>query len=408
MGVALPKCTIDEIRPGMILGSDLTTEDGRMLLPKGVMLEDRHIDLMRRQGITVVDARMECTPEQVDAARIEDYVRDFFLYSNPDNPAVIELFRIALDRTAAAVCGGWELPDISVRRATNVEHLDDIFLKGMGGPGKCVAHELELESFPDIYFRIRDVLESESGNADKVAQVVSTDVGLSAKLLKLVNSPFYGFPSTIDSISRAVALVGGNELSTLALGVSTISYFKDIPPELVDMRTFWRHSITCGIFARILASKQQGLQSERFFIGGLLHDVGRLIMFKTLPYACTEALLFARENSIPQVEAERTVLDFCHTDVSKLLLEEWKFPESLAEMINHHHDPMNYPNPLEPVIIHVADNMANAVEIAEGGMFVVPGVEDGTWEMLGLSPSSMRDAVEQFDDQVDQIMDAFF
>lgn len=392
----------------MVLGADLITKDGRMLLPRGVTLEERHIDLIRKVGIEEVNAQAECTPDDVDTARIEDYVRDFFLYSNPDNPAILELFRLTLERVGQAVCNGWELPDSDTRRAVSVEHLDDIFLKGMGGPEQCVSHELELESFPDIYFRIRDVLESESGNAEKIAQVVSTDVGLSSKLLKLVNSPFYGFPSKIDSISRAVALVGGNELSTLALGVSTISYFKDIPRELVDMRTFWRHSISCGIFARILASQQQGLQSERFFIGGLLHDVGRLIMFKTLPYASTEAMLYARENSIPLVEAERETMDFCHTDVSEILLKEWKFPESLGEMINRHHDPMDYPNALEPVIIHVADNMANAVEIADGGMYVIPGIVDGAWELLGLPPSFMEEALGQYEQQIDQIMDAFF
>jgi HD-like signal output (HDOD) protein len=392
----------------MVLADDLKAADGRLLLPRGLTLEQRHIELLKRLGVKEASARTVCEPEAEEAEAIADYVRDFFLYCNPDRPVVLELFRIALDRTAAAVCGGWELPDTSERRATNVEHLDDLFLKGMGGPEDCVNRESELESFPDIYFRIREVLESESGNADRVAQVVSTDVGLSAKLLKLVNSPFYGFPSRIDSISRAVALVGGNELSTLALGISTINYFKNIPKELVDMRSFWRHSISCGIFARVLAAKQQGLQPERFFIGGLLHDVGRLIMFKMLPYACTEAMLFARENSIPLVEAEKTVIGFCHTDVSELLLKQWQFPESLSEMINHHHDPMTRPNALEPAVLHVADNMANAVEVAEGGMYVVPGFKDGAWELLGLPPEYLREAVEQYEDQVDQIMDAFF
>ena len=165
----------------------------------------------------------------------------------------------------------------------------------------------------------------------------------------------YGFPQTIDSVSRAVALVGAKELSTLALGISAINYFHDIPAELVDMKTFWRHSITCGIFAKLLAGTQTGLAPERFFIAGLLHDVGRLIMFKKLPYASTEAMLFARENSIPLVEAERSIMEFCHTDISEPLLASWKFPEGLSNMINFHHNPMEFPNPLEPAIIHIAE-----------------------------------------------------
>lgn len=334
---------------------------------------------------------------------------NFFLYVNPDHPAVIEMFHIALELTARAVASGWRLPDRDTRRAANVEHLGDIFTKGMGTPETIVEHETELASFPDIFFRIKEVLEDDAASADRIAKVVSTDFSLSAKLLKLVNSPLYGFPQTIDSITRAVALVGGKELSTLALGISAINYFKDIPPELVDMQSFWRHSITCGIFARMFAGTQNGLSPERFFIGGLLHDVGRLILFKKLPYASTEAMLFARENSLPLVEAEQTIMDFCHTDISEPLLAAWKFPESLAVMINYHHNPMEYPNPLEPAIIHVADNLTNAVEVAQGGMYVMPGLDEQAWELLGLDPeATLHQAVSQYAEQIDIVMSAFF
>ncbi|WP_187170509.1 HDOD domain-containing protein [Salidesulfovibrio onnuriiensis] len=405
----MTKLRIEELKTGMVLSCDLKTADGRLLLPGGVELEEKHLQLLDRMGIEEVEVdpgQAELDEESLLA--VEDYVRDYFLYSNPDHPAVLELFRIALERTAARVAGGWQLPSVEMRRAQAVEHLEDIFLKDMGGPEEIAKHETELESFPDIYFRIREVLDSPNVSADRLAKVVSTDVGLSAKLLKLVNSPFYGFPSSIDSISRAIALVGGKELSTLALGISTINYFKDIPPELINMEMFWRHSISCGIFCKLIASRQTGVQSERLFIAGLLHDVGRLIMFKKLPYASREAMLFARENSIPLHAAEQTVIGYTHTDVSAPLLEAWKFPENLSEAINHHHDPMSRPNPLEPAIVNLADNMANAVDIANGGMYVLPGIDNGVWELLGLSPAFLRDTLHQHDEQVELIMSAFF
>lgn len=401
---------MDELKAGMILASDLVARDGRLLFKGGTELSDRQLELLRRMGVAEADVTPDLSDlTEDDLLAIEDYVREFFLYVNPDHPAVIEMFHIALELTARAVAGGWRLPDLGERRATDVEHLDDIFAKGMGTPETIVEHETDLASFPDIFFRIKEVLEDDAASADRIAKVVSTDFSLSAKLLKLVNSPLYGFPQTIDSITRAVALVGGKELSTLALGISAINYFKDIPPELVDMRSFWRHSITCGIFARMLAGTQSGLSPERFFIGGLLHDVGRLILFKKLPYASTEAMLFARENCLPLVEAEQTVMEFCHTDISKPLLAAWKFPESLAVMINYHHDPMDYPNPLEPAVIHVADNLTNAVEIAQGGMYVVPGLDEHAWELLGIDPeTTLHQAVSHYADQIDDVMSAFF
>ncbi|NDV20903.1 HDOD domain-containing protein [Pseudodesulfovibrio sp. JC047] len=401
---------LDDLKAGMVLSTDLVTADGRLLFASGTSLEDRHLELLRRVGVDAADVVVDAPALSAEILReIESYVRDFFLYVNPDFKPTEVLFHVALDLTARQVAAGWELPDIRTRRAENVEHLDDVFMKGMGSPEALVDHEVELASFPDIFFRIKAVLRDESASAEHIAKVVSTDMNLAAKLLKLVNSPLYGFPQTIDSMSRAVALVGAKELSTLALGVSTINYFKDIPRELMDMETFWRHSITCGIFAKILAGTQAGLSPERFFIGGILHDVGRLILFKKLPYASTETMLFARENSIPLTEAERQVMGFTHTDVSVPLLASWKFPDGLAAMINYHHTPMEFPNPLEPAILHVADNLTNAVEIARSGMYVMPGLDEAAWALLGLDPVPFLDeAVAQYEEQIDSIMKAFF
>ncbi|ADU61075.1 MAG: HDOD domain-containing protein [Pseudodesulfovibrio sp.] len=401
---------LDQLTAGMVLSGDLKSADGRLLFRSGTPLEARHIELLRRVGVSGAEVEppaSELPPETL--REIEEYVRGFFLYANPDSAPVIAMFRMALEMTGEAVSKGWQLPDANTRRAASVEHMQDIFLKGMGTPETIARHETELASFPDIYFRIREVLEDESASSARIAKVVGTDMSLSAKLIKLVNSPLYGLSQPIDSISRAVTLVGAKELSTLALGISAINYFKDIPHELVDMRTFWRHSITCGIFAKILAGTQVGISPERSFIAGLLHDVGRLILFKKLPYASTEAMLFARENSIPLVEAERAVMDFTHTDISRPLLAAWKFPEELADMINYHHNPMEFPNPLEPAIVHVADCLTNAVEIAQGGMYVVPDVDEDAWELLGLDAETVLvAAADRYCEQIDNILEAFF
>ncbi len=393
----------------MVLASDLKASDGRLLFKSGTELEERHLVLLKRVGVESADVEgADYVLSEEALHEVENYVRDFFLYVNPDFPPSIELFHIALDQTARAVARGWELPSVDERRASNVEHMEDLFLKGLGTPETIAEHEMGISSFPDIYFRIKEVLEDAKASAAQIAEAVSTDVGLTAKLIKLVNSPLYGFPQTIDSISRAVTLVGAKELSTLALGISTINYFKDIPRELVDMKMFWRQSIACGIFAKILAGTQEGLSPERFFIAGLLHNVGRLIMFKKLPYASTEAMLFARENSIPLVEAEHLVMNFCHTDISRPLLASWQFPEGLSNMINFHLAPMEFSNPLEPAIIHVADNLANAAQIAEGGMYVLAGIDEAAWELLGIEACPfLQKASEQYREQIDTILNAF-
>lgn len=236
--------------------------------------------------------------------------------------------------------------------------------------------------------------------------MVSTDIGLSGKLLKLVNSPFYGLATHVDSIARAIAMVGMKELSTLALGISTINFFKDIPPELIDMKVFWKHSLSCGVFGKLLAGKM-GLKSERFFTAGLLHDAGRLIIFKNMPYASVQALLFARRSMIPMVEAEKEVLGYDHTEVGRLLLASWKFPDSLVELIAHHHSSYSATDPREAAVIQLADNLANAAEISSGGMFVLPGMAEGAWERLGLKPEDLNAIFETHDRHINEIAKAF-
>ncbi|WP_461208664.1 HDOD domain-containing protein [Desulfocurvus sp. DL9XJH121] len=397
-----------ELTPGLVLTEDTEDRHGYTLIPKGTRLTDSHIAMLRKFGVGEVRAVSEAEARGIKPSDpVAEYVRNFFAYCNPDDRALTELFRIATARTQRALDQGWEIPSEDVRLAKNLEYMKDLFRHGEGAAQDIVDHETELATFPDIYFRIKESLESPDSSAKDIAAVVSTDMGLSAKLLKLVNSPFYGFADTIDSISHAVSLVGTEEISTLALGISTISFFKDIPPELMDMKTFWRHSLSCGIFARLLGARMKNAQPERLFTAGLLHDMGRLIIFKKQPYASVQALLHARENMLPVAEAEHVTLGYDHTDVADLLLKAWHFPAPIMNAIKFHHDPASAPDPVEAAVIQIADNLTNAVEISSGGMYVLPGIQEGAWESTGLDILHLVDIVDQYDKNIDDVLGAF-
>ena len=162
-------------------------------------------------------------------------------------------------------------------------------------------------------------------------------------LLRLANSAFYGLPSKTDSITRAVTLIGTKEISTLAMGVLAIRFFKDIPQQLINMKTFWTHSVACGIIAGILAQHKIGFTEEKFFIAGLLHDIGRLIMSMGLPRNMTYAVSQSRRGSTPLYEIEDEIFGFNHTKAAALLMQKWEFPIALKNMVRHHHDPIGFP-----------------------------------------------------------------
>jgi len=327
----------------------------------------------------------------------------FFACTDRGHPAVRELFRLCVLRAARSGA----LPPEDGPEEIPAEAPAPSRPRGIGTPETLVRGEVELSSFPDIYFRISEVLRSPRSSAAHIADVVGKDTSLSTRLLRLVNSAFYGFPAKIDSIPRAIAILGTNELTTLAMGISVVERFKGIPAGLMDMKRFWTHSIACGVIARILAASRVGLSEERFFVAGLIHDVGRLVLFKKLPHQATETLRLARYSGIPLHEAEQAVLGFDHAQVGGRLLKEWKFPSSLQLPVVHHHQPMAALNTLDPSILHLADLFAVALRLGATGSAMVPRLEERAWEALGQSPSIIAPTISQAERQIHEIYRAF-
>lgn len=402
----MPVIGISELKPGAIAAADVVSRDERVLLAKGGKIEPWHINLFKGLGVASVEVKE--SPEDDLLSQAAGYVREFFVFLNPDHLLVTQLYEFATRFVAHRMAEGWILPSLEERHAENVEHLSDAFPMEVVDPEKIVAHEVQLASFPDVYFKLRQEMDSPSGSVQRLAEIITRDVSLTARILKLANSPIYALSEPVESIPRAIAIIGTNELSTLALGVSAINYFKGIPPELIDMQTFWRHSVAAAIFSHILAKALGEKNTERFFIAGLLHDVGRLILFKDMPYVSSETLLHARENSLPIVVAEETFFGFTHTTVSQALLKKWDFPPQIAMLVNHHHSPLLAPSPKEASIIHLADFFANAVGVASGGMYVLPPIEEKAWEMTGLPVSSVPRICGDYEAQAEVMFKAFF
>lgn len=411
------------IKTGMILAEDLYGPKGRFLMPKGTRLEERHLKVIKAWGVpeaeiegvsredAAAEAVSEIDPDCIGAARAK--VDKLFAGADLEHEAMRELKRLCLLRAARRLAAGEAQPD---PRGSGEDRDEDDFefeqtkngSQRQASPYDLVKRHVKLVSLPDIYFRIAEVLENPYSSSAKVGEVVGKDPSLSAKLLKLVNSPFYGYPSKIDSIDRAVCIIGANDLTTLALGISVLNSFDDVPEELMNMRGFWRHSITCGVAARFLASKRPGLTEERFFIAGLLHDIGRLVIIRGLPAAFTKALFLSRDQEAPLYQTERDVLGFDHAVVGGFLFKEWRLPSSLERAIRFHHNPQTATNTLEPAIIHVADIIAVAMQLGGAGSFFVPPLAPDAWDALGMSPAALESAFEQADRQVAEIEGIFF
>ena len=275
-------------------------------------------------------------------------------------------------------------------------------------PRELVSGAIEIASLPEIFLKINEMIDSPRHSAADIGHVISNDAALSARLLKIANSVFYGFPSQIDTISRAITVVGTRELRELILATSVIRCFKGLPNDLVTMEDFWRHSVCCGLAARSLA-KQRGEQLvERFFVAGLLHDIGSLLVYRKIPELAREALLRAQHNNVPLYKAEQEVMGFDHAMVGAEILRKWKLPEHFQESTEFHHNPtraLRYPN--QTALIHIADVVSDALQYGNSGDPHVPPMDPQAWQMAGLSDDIISPVIADVEQQFNHVLELF-
>ena len=261
-----------------------------------------------------------------------------------------------------------------------------------------------LSSLPTIYTRLTEALAKPRVSTGQIAEIIASDSALTARLLRLVNSAFYAFPLRIETVHQAVFLVGTQQIHDLALATSVLRVFPRIPPELVDMESFWRHSIATGVTARTLATYRNERSAERFFVAGILHDLGRLLLFAARPDAARAALERSRTQGEPLMVAERAVLGYDHSEAGGALLEAWNLPAELQDMVRWHHAPAEAQrHQREAAVMHVADIISTAMEFGCSGDHAVPALAAGAWEQLGLSSTVLGAVTEQVDRQVNEV-----
>lgn len=202
-----------------------------------------------------------------------------------------------------------------------------------------VAGVRDLVSLPEAYLKIQALLREPESTIGDFARAVQSDPGLAARVLRVANSAFFGVSRKVETISLAVNLMGISRLHDLVLTTAVIGTFNSLPITGMDMATYWRRSIHTGILGRLLASECGLFDSERLFVGGLLHDIGHLVMYLRLPAESAGALAASRERAVELAAAERELLGFHYGEVGAELMRSWQFPASLQEMCGMHPEP---------------------------------------------------------------------
>ena len=195
-----------------------------------------------------------------------------------------------------------------------------------------------LPTIPHVLLEINKMLEKADASNKKMQNVIEKDQVITAKILKLVNSSFYGFRSKIVDISQALLILGFNTVRNSIATVAIIDIFRTKDKfDSFDIRDLWRHSLAVAITSRRLAETARMAPPSDCFVAGLIHDLGKLIMVEHLPTLFDRVLKFKREEAISFVEAERKILPITHAGIGAHLIRKWRFPSRLVDAVEHHH-----------------------------------------------------------------------
>jgi len=259
----------------------------------------------------------------------------------------------------------------------------------------------QIRNFPTLPVIVNKVTELTSlpdTSARDIEAVVGKDQALTAKLLRLVNSPFYGFPKTITTISRAVGIIGFEALRNLVLSTSVIHLFKSGESPTFRPVEFWKHSLGTALAAKEIARRLGEKKIEEHFVGGLMHDIGKLVHHEYFREQFHQAGRLALEKNILLREAEEEVLCFTHDQTGGLLLMQWNLPPGLIAMVADHHAPAaarQYQR--EAGIVHLADILCRAKGFGSGGDRMIPRLDHATWERLGLTVGDLELVMRRMD-----------
>jgi putative nucleotidyltransferase with HDIG domain len=250
-----------------------------------------------------------------------------------------------------------------------------------------------LPTLPAIYTRLSNLLAQSNSTVRTIADAISEDPTIAAKILRVVNSVFYGFPKKIGNVQRAVVILGLNEIKSLVLATSIVKTFDQLEwSHEFDITNFWEHSVGCAVSAKVVAEAAYLRNPEDVFTGGLLHDIGKLIHALYLPQEFSRVIAEVEHTGIPMIESEQGVFGFGHTQTGRILAEKWHFPDEIVTMIAYHHMHGGdlFQLSKEAAAVHLGNTLCIAFGLGSAGEKRVPIVNQKAWEILGLQLSDLE------------------
>jgi putative nucleotidyltransferase with HDIG domain len=257
-----------------------------------------------------------------------------------------------------------------------------------------------LATIPAVAKKLLELVSDPAVSLTEISRFISSDPVLATKILRMVNSPVYGFPGRISSVNQAVLLLGLNVVKGLLFGVTVFDLMQK------TMIGLWEHSLGCAIMARLFAKKKGLKDPEETSIHGLLHDIGKVVLILHFADDYEKVMDEAKRTETIIYDVETEYFSTSHATVGSWVARQWSFPPPLIDVIAYHHRPqLSKVAPMDVAIVHVSDILLRGRGFGFAGDYMVPPMNVNAWETLSLSGPDLREILKEAEDLLDEAAD---